>query len=163
MPNPRRPREQAEKATPESCARRILETVPAVMRLVRSEMRRGAGGSLSVPQFRVLAYLGRNSDASLSAVADFIGIADATASAMVERLVRRRLVVREGDPEERRRVRLRLTRGGSALLERAGARTRRHVAARLSALAPRDLTALGRGLGLLRATLATSRGGEGKA
>ena len=132
-----------------------METVPPVMRLLRYEMRREAGGALSVAQFRVLAFLGRNHDASLSAVAGFIGVADATASAMVERLVRRGLVVREGDPEERRRVRLRLTGEGSALLEHAGARTRRRVARRLSSLRPAELAALARGLGLLRLTLGT--------
>jgi MarR family transcriptional regulator for hemolysin len=155
MPYANRSEELARRASAGSCARRILETVPAVMRLVRSEMRREAGEVLSVPQFRVLRYLGRNSDASLTEVADFIGIANATASAMVERLVRRALVVREADPEERRRVRLRLTGEGSALLERASSRTRRRVAARLSSLKPGDLKALARGLDLLRLTLRT--------
>jgi DNA-binding MarR family transcriptional regulator len=143
------------KATAEKCARGILETVPAVMRMVRAEMRRGAGEAVSVPQFRVLAFLGRNNDASLSAVARFIGVADATASALVERLVRRGLVVREGDPEERRRVRLGLTPEGSKVLERAGARTRRHLAVRLASLKSTELSAVARGLDLLRLTLIT--------
>ena len=155
MPYRNRSWKQAERTTAQSCARRILETVPAVMRFVRSEMRRQVGEALSVPQFRVLAFLGRNHDASLSAVADFIGIADATASAMVERLVRRALVVREGDPEERRRVRIRLTGQGTALLERAGARTRRRVAARLAALKPGELAVLASGLDVLRVTFGT--------
>lgn len=79
------------------------------MRVLRHEMRREVGEALSVPQFRVLAFLGRNGGRSLSTVAEFIAVAAASASAMVERLVRRGLVVREGDPKERRRVRLRLT------------------------------------------------------
>ena len=155
MPYARTSADRAEKATADGCARRILETVPGVMRLIRYEMRSEARGTLSVPQFRVLRYLGRNSDASLSAVADFIGMADATASAMVERLVRRGLVVREGVPEERRRVRLRLTEEGSALLRRASSRTQRRVAARLSSLKPSELTTLAGGLDLLYLTLGT--------
>jgi len=136
-----------------SCARRILEIVPEVMRQVRSEMRRETGETLSVPQFRMLAFLGRNEGASLSAVASFIGVADATASAAVERLVRRGLVVREGDPHERRRVRLHLTGSGTTLLERARTRTQRRVSARLATLGVAELAHLAHGLDLLRRAL----------
>ena len=150
MPIPRTFAKLTRDATAQSCARHLLETVPAVMRLVRTEVRREAGDVLSVPQFRALAFLGRNPDTSLSAVSDFIGVADATASAMVDRLVRRGLVLRQGDPLERRRVRLRLTRTGSTLLRRAQARTRRRVAGRLDALDTARLNDLARGLDLLR-------------
>jgi len=123
------------------------------MRLLREEMRKGAGVGLSVPQFRVLAFLGRTPGASLSAVAEFIGIADATASSMVDRLVRRRLVTRSGNPAERRRVMLTLTEGGRALLELARDHTRARVAEWLSSLRSSELGEMANGLALLERAL----------
>lgn len=148
----------AEPGSSETCARRILATVPIVMRVLRREMRSGAQESLSVPQFRVLAFLSGSPGASLSEVADFVGVAGATASAMVDRLVRRGLVAREGDPEERRRVMLDLTSDGSDVLERARAHTRRRVADRLTVLTQSELRTVTEGLDLLDRALGPSIG-----
>ena len=153
MSLPRQHTARGLTASADLCARRILETVPGVMRHVRSEMRRGAGETLSVPQFRVLAFLGRNPGASLSAMAGFVGVTVPTASAAVERLVRRGLVTRRGDPRERRRVQLGLTPAGTSLLRRAGAGARARIAARLAALPTAERVALARGLELLRDAL----------
>jgi DNA-binding MarR family transcriptional regulator len=135
------------------CARAVLEVVPQAIRFLRKEMRHEAGEGLSVPQFRVLAFIGRTPGASLSAVAAFVGVADPTASAMVERLVRRVLVRREGDPAERRRIMLTLTPHGAALLERARAHARTCVEERLAGLDDSELATLSAGLELLRRTL----------
>jgi DNA-binding MarR family transcriptional regulator len=146
-PRPRELDERGEGAAP--CAQQILELVPRAMRLLRAEMRQAAGPGLSVPQFRVLAYLGRDPGASLSAVAQHVGVASATASAMVERLVQRRLVSRSGDPAERRRVRLALTAQGAALLDRSRAHARTRVEERLQVLTPAGLAELAAGLARL--------------
>ncbi len=133
----------------ELCARQILEVVPRAMRLLREEMRREAGAGLSVPQFRVLVFLGRTPGAALSTVARHVGIADATASVMVSRLVERGLVSRTADPSERRRLMLRLTQRGATLLERARGHARLRVAERLDALSGDELAAVAGGLALL--------------
>ena len=148
-----RRRSHAAGASAEQCARRVLEFVPEVMRHVRSEMRRGAGETLSVPQFRVLAFLGRHADAPLSALAAFLGVSGPTASAAVERLVRRGLVTRRGDPRERRRVQLGLTPAGVAIVRRAGTRARARIATRLRRLPARERAAMARGLEMLRDVL----------
>jgi DNA-binding MarR family transcriptional regulator len=149
---------QVRTVASEACSRRILETVPIVMRVLRREMRGGAEASLSVPQFRVLAYLSGAPGASLSEVADFVGVTGATASAMVDRLVRRGLVAREGNPEERRRLRLELTNDGSKLLERARAHTRGRVAESLTVLTLPELGTIVEGLDLLDRALGASTG-----
>ncbi len=147
--------------TAQACARQLLEVVPQAMRLLREEMRSGIGLGLSVPQFRVLAFLSRHSGASLGAVAEFIGIAAPTASTMVERLVRRDLVARRTDSKERRRVVLKLTKSGAALLERSRTRTRARVTERLEALTGAQLSSLSEACGLLERILgATPAGGE---
>jgi len=137
----------------ERCARQILEVVPRAMRFLREEMRQGAGTALSIPQFRVLAYLGRSPGASLSAVARTVGVTDPTASLMVNRLVKRGLVTRAGDPAERRRVMLALTNRGAARLERARSHARARVSKRLEALDRTELSLLERGLTMLERAL----------
>ncbi len=106
-----------------------------------------------MPQLRVLTFLGRSPGASLSAVADLDGVAAATASAMVERLVRRGLVIRQADPEERRRVKLSLTEEGATLLEGARAHARGRVAERMRVFTDEELAVLAHGLELLRDVL----------
>lgn len=133
----------------EACARRVLEVVPRIMRAIRQEMRGAADQQLSMPQFRALALLGRRRGASLSAVSDHLGVADATASTLIDRLVRRGLVTRQPHPEERRRVALDLTPQGLELLEGARARARSFLAERLAPLGPERLERLTEDLGLL--------------
>lgn len=153
MVRSKRTRTDCQRGRREACARQIVDVVPQAMWLLRREMCKRTAESLSVPQFRVLAFLGRNPDSSLSKVASFVGVADATASAMVERLVRRGIVLREGDPRERRRVMLGLTKEGSAVLDRARARTRTRVAKCLATLTRSELSALAEGLDLLHRAL----------
>ncbi|NLG68943.1 MAG: MarR family transcriptional regulator [Firmicutes bacterium] len=147
-------------ATPEACAREVMETVPQVMRAIRAEMRRHADPQLSVPQFRLLAYLGRSPGASLGDVAAHLGVTNPTASAMVERLVRRGLVERKAHPDERRRVALRLTALGSARLDQARRLTRQHLAGLLARLSDRQRLCLQEGLRALRGALGAGAGGR---
>ncbi len=155
-------REVAEgrRGAVELCARQILEVVPRAMRLLREEMRREAGAGLSLPQFRVLVFVGRTPGTSLSTVARHVGIADATASVMVSRLVERGLVSRTSDPEERRRLMLTLTARGTTLLERSRAHARQRVAERLEALSGEELSAVASGLALLDRSIGGAPQGE---
>jgi DNA-binding MarR family transcriptional regulator len=137
----------------DACARRLLETVPFVMRVIRQEMRGVTSENLSVPQFRILAFLGHHRGVSLATVAEHLGVADATASAMVERLVRRALVSRTIHPQERRRVVLDLTTEGATLLEQSRARARAFLAVSLAPLAERQLNQLYDSLEFLGQTL----------
>ena len=99
----------AMASTPELCAREVMETVPLVMRFIRKEMRSRRAPSLSVPQFHVLTFLSCEPGAPLSSVAEHLGVTRSTASAIVDRLVRRKLVSRTAHPQERRCVVLTLT------------------------------------------------------
>jgi DNA-binding MarR family transcriptional regulator len=130
--------------TAESCARDVMETIPLVMRFLRAEIRSRRAPSLSVPQFRVLAFLRREPGASLSHVAEHLGVARSTASAVVDRLVRRNLVRRAEHPQERRSVVLSLTTTGArqfAQARNAACATVAEVLAHLSAADLRSITA----------------------
>lgn len=96
----------------------ILDVMPAVMTALRAAMRRQLGEGLSVPQFRCLRYIADNAGASVSEVAAFLGVTLATASAMVDRLVRAGYVLSGISARDRRRSELEATGSGRALMRR---------------------------------------------
>ena len=106
-------------ATPQICARELLEVTPAIIQAIRVEMRAQRQHDLSVPQFRALAFISNKPGSSLSAAAEHIGLTLPTMSVLVEGLVQRGLVQRVPDLRDRRRVLLTLTAEGKALHERA--------------------------------------------
>jgi DNA-binding MarR family transcriptional regulator len=94
------------------CAAEILDAVPTVMRFIRAQMRRHRGSDLSVPQFRTLAFLSRYPGASLSALAEHLGLSLPATSRLVEGLVQKSLVVRRIPPGNRRLVALSISARG---------------------------------------------------
>jgi DNA-binding MarR family transcriptional regulator len=139
----------ATAMTPELCAREVMETVPLVMRFIRTEMRSRRAPSLSVPQFRVLTFLSHRPGAPLSSVAEHLGVARSTASATVDRLVRRQLVQRKTHPEERRSVVLTLTATGVQHLQQVRDAASTRMAKVLAGLSAADLLQVSQGLALL--------------
>jgi DNA-binding MarR family transcriptional regulator len=116
--------------SPENCAAELLETVPLLMRIIRANVRRHGGMEMSVPQFRTLAFIGRNKGAALSDVAAHLGLTLPSTSKLVEGLVSSKLATRETHTGDRRCVVLALTPAGQ----------KRHAAARRMA---RDFLAEG--------------------
>lgn len=123
-------------------ADRILDLVPRLMRRIRREMRVEGTPGLSVAQFRILVRVGRAPDLSLTALADDLGMSASAASGLVDRLVRAGEVERTVDPDERRRIRLRLSTSGQARIARARQATHAWLSATLSALSDDELARL---------------------
>jgi DNA-binding MarR family transcriptional regulator len=142
-------RQAATAITPELCAREVMETIPLVMRCIRTEMRSRRAPSLSVPQFRVLTFLSHTPGAPLSSVAMHLGVTRSTASAIVDRLVRRKLVSRTAHPQERRCVVLTLTPAGAQHHQQAREAACAHMAKVLAGLSAADLVQITAGLTLL--------------
>ena len=143
------PPQTATTLTPERCAHEVMETVPLVMRFIRKEMRSRRGPSLSVPQLRVLTFLSHVPGAPLASVTGHLGVSRSTASAIVDRLVRRKLVHRTEDPQERRCVMLTLTPAGAQHLQQARDATCTRLAKVLAGLSAADLLQVTEGLTLL--------------
>ncbi len=80
------------------------------------------------------------------------------ASELVARLVRQQLVVRETDPDSRRRIRLTLSASGLADLEAAEQRTTEWLVRVLGGLDGARLASLAAGLRDLRATVVSESG-----
>jgi DNA-binding MarR family transcriptional regulator len=128
----------------DECADRLVNAVPLVMKAIRKEIRNNRPAYLSLPQFRVLAFVHRREGASLSDVAEHIGITLPTASKLVDGLVKKDLVLRKYSACDRRRAVLNLTAQGRAVLEASGAAIQPGVARMLATLSPEDLYVLGR-------------------
>jgi DNA-binding MarR family transcriptional regulator len=128
----------------------VMDTVPLVMRSIRTEMRRRRPADLSVPQFRALAFVRRNPGASLSEVAEHLGLTPPATSTLVDLLVTRELVDRELNPTNRRRVTLTLTALGASTLAAAHADARDRLAELLAALSTDERAVVARAMRLLR-------------
>jgi DNA-binding MarR family transcriptional regulator len=120
--------------SPDECAQQILEAVPMVMAAIRTEMRSHRGSDLSVPKFRVLIFLNRHEGASLSAIAEHLGLTLPSMSKMIDGLVARNMVTRQTDPEDRRRVTLVPTALGRTAMQSPYKATESWLAERLAAL-----------------------------
>ncbi len=142
-----------DEETPALCAREILETVPQVMRYIRSEMHCVGVVDLSVPQFRSLNYIADHAGTSLTMLAEHLGLALPSTSKMVNRLVEHTLVARQTSPTDRRCVTLVLTPEGGTLLARAREYTQVRLAERLAALPPAEQTCLRQAMLTLRQTI----------
>jgi DNA-binding MarR family transcriptional regulator len=134
------------------CAGLLLDTVPLVMRTLHEVIHEISDPELTVGQFRTLMFVHRHEGANLSAAAEHLGLRLASTSKLVDHLVRRRLLGRAHDPADRRRMVLRLTARGDALLQEANMLARRRLAGVLNKLEGGDLAILREGLGLLQAS-----------
>jgi DNA-binding MarR family transcriptional regulator len=135
-----------------ACAAQVLDVLPAVMNALRTGLRGHLGDSLTVPQFRCLNFIEATAGASITEVATFLGVSLATASAMVDRLVRARYVLASTSAEDRRRSRLHISGSGRSLLRRMRRGAQRELAVALGTRTPAELAGLIDGLAVLRAT-----------
>ena len=124
--------------SPNTIAHEILDIVPIIMRVIRTEMRSQRSADLAVPQFRALLFISRNPGTSLLSVADHLGLTSPTVCRMVDGLVLSRLVRREPSPKDRRKVTLTLTDRGQEILEKAKNGTQARLAEVLSRLTPEE-------------------------
>jgi DNA-binding MarR family transcriptional regulator len=111
-----------------------MDTVLLIMRTIRGEMRGHRPAGLSVPQFRTLTFLRRTPGASLSSVAEHVGVVLSSMSKLVDGLVARELVTRTSAADDRRRVTLDLTAEGHAALDVARQATLARLEERLAYL-----------------------------
>jgi DNA-binding MarR family transcriptional regulator len=127
------------------CATQLLEVVPALMREIRGEMRRSAPSALSVPSFRALIFAHTRPGASITELAEHLGVTLPTASVAVDKLAARGLLLTARSAGQRRRC-LHLSVEGERLVRHARLHTVQALAARLQSLPAARLGALAQGL-----------------
>lgn len=131
------------------CASDLVDTVPLVMRVIRTHLRRHRSG-LTVPQFRSLWFISTAAGHSLSAVAEFIGLSLPAMSRLIDGLVEKKLVHRKTCDADRRHVRLSLTPSGEATLAEARELARTHIAESLARMTDRQRSTVGTAMQILR-------------
>jgi DNA-binding MarR family transcriptional regulator len=104
-----------------------LMTASRVINAIIVKSLAAVDADLTVPQLRVLVILSAHPGASLSAVAEDLGVNPSNASRTCEQLVRRGLVTRQAQPDDRRRVALDLSASGRLMIERVMDRRRQQL------------------------------------
>ncbi len=143
------------KTTPAKCADLILETMPLVMRSVRADVAQQVGSGTTLPQFRVLSHLNRESRC-LSDLAARQHVSLATMSKIVTGLVDRGYVERAFEGNDRRYITLRLTARGQRFFDKTHARMHRNVVARVRSLSCEERARLIAGLQVLESVFEES-------
>jgi DNA-binding MarR family transcriptional regulator len=133
-------------ASANDCARVVLEAIPHLMRVIRLQVRARSSPELTMPQFRTLAFLGRNEDPMLADVATFLGLTPPAASKLVDTLVAAKFVTREEGTFDRRRVALKLTPAGRRKYTKLVEEAENYLAERIQHLAPGTRSEVVRGL-----------------
>ncbi len=111
-----------------------MDVVPMVMRQIITHMRKERTAGMSVPQFRALILLDRQSHSPLTDVAEHLGLSVPSASRMIQGLVVKGFILREPGSSDRRQVSLTLSERGRAVMKNAQRKTEAQLAEILSRL-----------------------------
>jgi len=93
-----------------------------------------ASEQVTLTQYRSLVVLASRGPHSVAALAEAMAVTSPTASRLCERLVRKGLVRRRTDRNDRRQVRLALTEAGRRLVDRVTENRRQEIGALLSSI-----------------------------
>jgi len=96
----------------------IVESIPELMDTIRYEMRKNATDDLTIPQFRILNRLSKSPEL-LSDLAKWLGVSKPTTSVMVNNLIKRKLVTRIVDSDDKRQFTLCCSPTGLSLIKKA--------------------------------------------
>ncbi len=134
---------------------RFWATIPPVWHAVRGRLRATAteNFSISVEQFHILRHI-RKGYHSTRELAEVKQISPSAVSQAVDVLVEMGLIERHPSTQDRRCIRLELTRSGNELLDATWQKSRAWMATKLAALKPADLKAMMRGMEILGETFA---------
>ncbi|MCL2330421.1 MAG: MarR family winged helix-turn-helix transcriptional regulator [Phycisphaerae bacterium] len=139
----------------DACAQDILATITILLRVVRDQMRQHRRAELSVPQFRSLIYVHVMPQATLSDLAEHIGISLPAASRLVAGLVRRGLLRRQQRQDNRRCVQLTLTQRGREAYQSAHEKTCQAFTEHLTELPTVQLRLIRQAMTVLNRTFAS--------
>jgi DNA-binding MarR family transcriptional regulator len=101
---------------------------------------------VTLAQYRTLVVLASRGPQNLANLAEAIGVMPATATRMCDRLVAKKLIVRQPHHDDRRHIRLVLTTKGRRLVSDVTERRRSEVGAILKSMSPEDQVILANAL-----------------
>jgi DNA-binding MarR family transcriptional regulator len=133
--------------TKPSVANEILQVIPAVMRVLASDIRQEPGG-LAPAHFRLMVMLAKR-PRSLTELAESQAVSMATMSNSISVLVERGWVARRQDPHDRRRLAIEITEKGKGALEDVYTRAKTRLQDSLASINEKECWDLMRGLEVL--------------
>lgn len=136
---------------------RIVRTLPRIMGALFSERLMTEEAELTIPQIRTLSALQCHSRRTMGELAEALGVSLPSATQIVDRLVRRGLVERSPDAEDRRVVRVSLTETGASITQEARRERDRQLQAASRYLSPEELTLIADALARLLAAVRRSK------
>jgi DNA-binding MarR family transcriptional regulator len=99
--------------------KRILKTAEEIFQQVKTIIpSEWLTSDITVAQLRVLLVLYTQGPSRMSSIASYIGIAISTATSIIDNMVKKDLVIRSDDPEDRRLVICNLSAEGKRLINR---------------------------------------------
>ena len=132
-----------------AAASAVIETAWRVLGLVKAEVTQSQPTDITLTQMRSLGFLLESPGASLSELAEDLGLQMPTTSKVVEELVQKRWVVRDVVPENRRKLALNITAKGQRAVEKAAEPAMTRVAELLAQLSAKDLKTIERAMSIL--------------
>ncbi len=93
-----------------------------------------AGEEVTLTQYRSLVVLASRGPQSLGALAELLGVTPPTVSRMCDRLLRKQLILRTADPNDRRQIRVALSGRGRRLVEAVTRHRRAEIAQLLASM-----------------------------
>lgn len=92
-----------------SLSANFMKAIPRAMWAIRFELRKNASNEFSVPQFRIMNHIYKKRALTIGELAKLHGLSLASMSRMVDVLVKRKLVIKQKNPKDKREVKLALT------------------------------------------------------
>lgn len=127
----------------------LIDVVPVVMQVLREEMRHGRGDKLTVPQFRVLAGIGRGITQN-KILADKLGVSEAAISRMIDVLFLEKLINKGINKNDRRLAELSLTAEGRKLFNHIKSDARERLKGKMNLIKENDINLIITGLESLK-------------
>jgi DNA-binding MarR family transcriptional regulator len=150
---PPAPAEEPAQRSAEGSLAADVERIVALYRRASRALRAADpadwAAGLTMPQLRVLFFLGRAGPASVSEVAAGVGVSQPSATETLDKLVKAGLVQRTPDSCDRRVVRAALTPAGREMVDRPWETRRAVLASALQRATPKERAKVARGLELL--------------
>ena len=137
------------EAAPAEEVDRLVALYRRAGRSLRAQDPANWAAGVTMPQLRVLFYIGRTGPVPVGQIAAGLGIAQPSATETIDKLVSKGLIERTADPSDRRVVLSALTEAGKEMIDRPWETRRAVLASALRDASPVDRRAIERGLELL--------------
>ncbi|MEO5814650.1 MAG: MarR family transcriptional regulator [Gemmatimonadaceae bacterium] len=135
----------------------VIETAWRVLDMVKTAVGRQPASGLTLTQMRSLGFLVGSPGASLSELADDLGLQMPTTSKVVEEMVRQKWIVREVVPGNRRKLTLRITAKGRKAVAKAAEPAMTRMAELLAQLTTKERQTVERAVTLLLPLVTSAR------